>query len=94
MDFLYYSQYSIHTDTTLELMQDTLNCFHVNKDIFIDLSIQDHFNIPKVHFLSHYTDLITLFSTTNNFNTQYTECLHIDFAKDAYHATNKKDKYT
>ena len=49
---------------------------------------------PKVHFLSHYIDLITLFGMTNNFNTQYTEQLNIDLAKDAYHATNKKDEYS
>jgi hypothetical protein len=94
MDFLYYSQYSIHTDTTLGLMRDALNRFHTNKDIFIDLGVRDHFNIPKFHFLSHYIDLITLFGTTDNFNTQYTERLHIDYAKDAYAATNKKDEYT
>jgi len=93
MDFLYYSQYSIHTDTTLELMWDALNRFHTNKDIFIDLSVRNHFNIPKIHFLSHYIDLITIFGTTDNFNTQYTERLHIDYAKDAYAATNKKDEY-
>lgn len=94
MDFLYYSQYPVHTDTTLELMQDALNRFHTNKEIFIDLGVRDHFNIPKVHFLSHYIDLITLFGTTDNFNTQYTERLHIDYAKDAYAATNKKDEFT
>jgi hypothetical protein len=94
MDFLYYSQYSIHTDTTLKLMQDALNRFHTNKDIFVNLGVRDHFNIPKVHFLSHYIDLITLFGTTDNFNTQYTERLHIDYAKDTYAATNKKDEYT
>jgi hypothetical protein len=93
MDFLYYSQYSIHTDTTLELMRDALNRFHTNKDIFVDLGVRDHFNIPKLHFLSHYIDLITLFGTTDNFNTQYTERLHIDYAKNAYAATNKKDEY-
>ena len=93
MDFLYYSQYPIHTDKTLALMQDALDRFHTNKDIFIDLGIREHFNIPKVHFLSHYIDLITLFGTTDNFNTQYTERLHIDYAKDAYAASNKKDEY-
>ena len=93
MDFLYYSQYSIHTDTTLKLMRDALNRFHTNKDIFIDLGVRNHFNIPKLHFLSHYVDLITLFGTTDNFNTQYTERLHIDYAKDAYAATNKKDEF-
>ena len=93
LDFLYYSQYPIHTDTTLDLMQDALDRFHINKDIFIDLGIRNHFNIPKFHFASHYIDLVTLFGTTDNFNTQYTERLHIDYAKLAYAATNKKDEY-
>ncbi|KAJ4470135.1 hypothetical protein J3R30DRAFT_3808633 [Lentinula aciculospora] len=30
--------------------------------------------------------------TLDNFNTEYTERLHIDLAKDAYQATNKKDE--
>jgi hypothetical protein len=31
---------------------------------------------------------------TDNFNTEYTERLHIDLAKDAYEATNHKDEFT
>jgi hypothetical protein len=34
-----------------------------------------------------------LFGTTDNYNTEQMERLHIDFAKDAYHATNCKDEY-
>ncbi len=30
---------------------------------------------------------------TDNFNTEYTERLHINLAKDAFHMTNTKDKY-
>ncbi|KAH8991902.1 hypothetical protein EDB86DRAFT_3065110 [Lactarius hatsudake] len=58
-----------------------LNCIH------------NHFNIPKVHSLIHYSSSIMLFGITDNYNTEQTECLHIDFAKDAYHATNHKDEY-
>ncbi|KAI1782523.1 hypothetical protein LXA43DRAFT_1143098, partial [Ganoderma leucocontextum] len=36
---------------------------------------------------------IFLFGTTDNYNTEATERLHIDFAKDAYRATNHKDEY-
>ena len=99
MDFsLYYFQYSIHTDTTLELMPRTpsANRFHTNKDIFIDLGVRDHFNIPKVHFPGAISiDLYYPFRHhRSNFNTQYTERSHIDYAKDAYAAMNKKDEYT
>jgi hypothetical protein len=34
-----------------------------------------------------------MLGTTDNYNTEYTERLHIDYAKDAYHATNHKDKF-
>ncbi|KAJ7933521.1 hypothetical protein B0H13DRAFT_1856028 [Mycena leptocephala] len=40
--------------------------------------------------LSHY---IKLFGTTDNYNTEYTERLHIDLAKDAYRSTNFKDEF-
>jgi len=36
--------------------------------------------------------LIEYFGTTDNYNTEYTEHLHIDLAKDAYHATNFHDE--
>jgi len=36
--------------------------------------------------------LIEYFGTTDNYNTEYIEYLHIDLAKDAYHATNFHDK--
>jgi len=76
-------------------MQDTLDRFHQNKQIFIDLDICGHFdNIPKLHFLEHYLDTIILYGTTDNYNTEYTERLHIYLAKDAYHATNHKDEFS
>ena len=75
-------------------MDDALRCFHDCKDIFCALGIWESFNIPKLHWACHYSTAIQLYSTTNNVNTQYTERLHIDFAKDAYAATNRKDKFS
>jgi hypothetical protein len=37
--------------------------------------------------------MIKLLGTTDNYNTETTERLHIDLAKDAYRATNKKEYY-
>ena len=94
LDFLYLAQYPVHTDETLETLEDALARFHQAKDIFIDLGIRELFNIPKLHFVQHYVMFIRLYSTTDNFDTAYTEQLHIDFAKDAYDATNHKDEFT
>ncbi|KAJ8481391.1 hypothetical protein ONZ51_g6034 [Trametes cubensis] len=93
LDFLYLSQYPAHTSDTLSLLCDALRRFHANKDIFTQLGIRLHFKLPKLHALDHYVDSIKLFGTTDNYDTQYTERLHIDFAKDAYRATNHKDKF-
>ena len=94
LDFLYLAQYPIHMEEMLNLLEDALSHFHTNKEIFIDLGIRDGFNLPKLHFASHYVRLIKLFGTTDNYNTEYTERLHIDLAKDAYHTTNRKDEFT
>ncbi|KAJ7739261.1 hypothetical protein DFH07DRAFT_965821 [Mycena maculata] len=93
LDFLYLSQYPVHSGETLSQQDDDLKRFHDNKDIFIDLGIRSNFNLPKLHFLRHYTPGIKRFGTTDNFNTEHTERLHIDLAKDAYRATNHKDEY-
>ncbi|KAI9446288.1 hypothetical protein H4582DRAFT_2108003 [Lactarius indigo] len=93
LDFLYLAQYPVHTTETLQKMDAALQSFHDNKHIFISLGIRDNFNIPKLHFAKHYCCSIKLFGTTDNFNTEYTERLHIDLAKDAYAATNHKDKF-
>ncbi|KAF8998031.1 hypothetical protein BDQ17DRAFT_1391788 [Cyathus striatus] len=93
LDFLFFAQYPIHTDDTLLLLDHALSQFHRNKSIFVDLGIRENFNLPKLHFMSHYKRLIKLYGTTDNFNTEYTERLHIDLAKNAYRATNHKDEF-
>ncbi|KAJ7818961.1 hypothetical protein B0H14DRAFT_2169449, partial [Mycena olivaceomarginata] len=56
--------------------------FHRNKSIFVDLGLRDHSNLPKVHAMEHYHPNVQVFGTLNNCNTENTEQLHIDLAKD------------
>ena len=94
LDFLYLAEYPAHTSKTLDLMDDALKRFHANKSIFIELGIRSNFNIPKLHWITnHWRPAIERVGTSDNSDTQYTECLHIDFAKDAYCATNHKDEF-
>lgn len=94
LDFLSFAQYECHTTHTLSRLQESLSAFHDNKAVFVDLGVREHFNFPKLHSLIHYTSSIQLFGTTDNYNTEQSERLHIDFAKDAYRATNRKDEYS
>jgi hypothetical protein len=93
LDFIYLSQLPVHSTRTLDQLDEALGAFHSNKAIFIDLGIREHFNIPKLHACTHYASSIRIYGTTDNYNTQATERLHIELAKDAYRATNKKQEY-
>jgi hypothetical protein len=94
LDTLHFAQYPLHSKETLSLFEDSLQRFDENKQIFVDLGIRNNFNINKLHFLRrHYIPAIKLYGTTDNYNTEYTERLHIDLVKDAYRATNRKTKY-
>ncbi|KAN0132050.1 hypothetical protein V8E53_010087 [Lactarius tabidus] len=93
LDFLYIAQLPSQTCDTLHRLDNALARFHDNKSIFVDLGIWEHFNFPKLHSLIHYSPSIRLFGTTDNYNTEQTECLHIELAKLAFEATNRKNEY-
>ncbi|KAM6493735.1 hypothetical protein JOM56_010096, partial [Amanita muscaria] len=93
LDFLFLAQLPLHSTATLRHLRQALDQFHENKSIFLDLDIRENFEIPKLHACAHYVSSIKLYGTTDNYNTQRTEQLHIDLAKDAYRSTNRKDKY-
>ncbi|KLO11904.1 hypothetical protein SCHPADRAFT_830275, partial [Schizopora paradoxa] len=91
LEFIYYAQFQFHTDRSLDAMQSALDDFHARKDVFVRLEIREHFNIPKVHSMQHYIDSIRLLGTADGYNTELPERLHIDYAKNAYRASNKRD---
>jgi len=84
LNFIYYAQFQQHTDKTLVAMQDSLSLFHTHKHALTELRIREHFNIPKIHSLMHYVSSIRALGSADRYNTEYPECLHIDYTKDAY----------
>ncbi|KZV71346.1 hypothetical protein PENSPDRAFT_577930 [Peniophora sp. CONT] len=93
LDFVYIAQYEEASEQTLTKLTQALKRFHDNKNVFIKEGARKNFNLPKLHGLSHYADSIRLFGTADNFNTSYSERLHIDYTKNAYRSTNRKDEY-
>ena len=91
LDFIYYAHFETHTDKSLAQLDAAWFMFHENKDVFVDLGIRQHFNISKLHNIKHYLDSIRSRGTADGTNTENTERLHIDFAKEGYNASNKKD---
>lgn len=93
LDFLYLAQYPCHTTDTILQLEECLSTFHDNKQVFVDVGVREHINIPKFHSLTHYASSIRMFGTTDNYNTEQSERLHIDLTKNAYRSTNHKDEY-
>ena len=91
IDFIYYSQLQVHTSESLKSLQKVLEAFHENKNMFVIEEIQEHFNIPKIHAMIHYYVAIQSCGSLDGFNTESPEQLHIDYAKEVYRASNKKE---
>jgi hypothetical protein len=94
VEFIQFARLPVHTSATLALMDDALRCFHAHKDVFIKYNICTDFNINKIHSMSHYSKSVLELGTLDAYNTETPERLHIEFAKRAYKATNRKDFFS
>ena len=91
LDFIYYTHFECHTDSTLKRLKAVWADFHERKSIFINHGICEHFNISKLHSMQHYLHMIKSHGTADNFNMELPEQLHINIAKDTFIHTNKED---
>ncbi|KAF9245631.1 Zn-finger domain-containing protein [Melanogaster broomeanus] len=91
LDFSYFAQLKVHTEASLTELDTALATFHSHKQVFVELGVCSHFNIPKIHQLTHYVHSIRRYGSPDGFNTELPERLHIDFAKDVYQSSNKRD---
>ena len=91
LDFIYYSQFQLHTSKSIEKLEKCLKTFHENKQNFVELGIRKHFNIPKLHAIQHYAEGIRSFGSADGYNTESPERLHIDLTKAGYYASNHHD---
>ncbi|KAG8731968.1 hypothetical protein FRC10_001321 [Ceratobasidium sp. 414] len=93
MDFLYRARLPQLDDDDLDALETDLAEFHALKDIFVTKgglnTAQGWDGIPKVHMLSHYVYLIREFGTTDGYNTEVSERLHIDYVKVPYCASSR-----
>jgi hypothetical protein len=90
-DIIYLSQYPSHDEDTLCKLQDALDSWLAHRDYFIKVGVRDGFNIPKFHVLLHYIPSIRRLGSTKTYNTETFERLHIDYAKKAWRASNRRD---
>jgi len=89
VDFISYAHFKVHTECSLEKMDKAWSAIHENKEIFQELGIHKHFNIPKFHSIIHYVSAIHTHRALDGYNTESPEHLHIDFVKIPFRAGNK-----
>lgn len=58
LNFVYYAHFETHTQESLNNLQRAWTSFHQYKGVFLRNNICDHFNIPKLHSMSHYVEAI------------------------------------
>ncbi|KAJ9624432.1 hypothetical protein H2203_005167 [Taxawa tesnikishii (nom. ined.)] len=97
VDFVLLSLYHSHDDDTLRYM--TLALFRMNqhKEIFrryrpnTTEDTEGHFNFPKWHVMTHYTDMIRRLGSAPGLDTGHGEHNHVTFVKQGYKRTNRKE---
>jgi hypothetical protein len=88
--------YQSHSDTTLKFLEKSLQKFDKLKWAFEEQRLASngqqmgHFDIPKLHALTHYRTWIQQMGTLDNVNTTLTEALH-KTVKAAFCHSNKVD---
>ncbi|KAF8445152.1 hypothetical protein BDZ91DRAFT_642868, partial [Kalaharituber pfeilii] len=89
-DFCLMAQYKIHTGKTIGYMNYYLQSFHRYKDQLVKeiLEEKSHFNFPKIHLISHFSDQISNYGSLSQYSTEICESMHKEL-KDAYHRSNK-----
>ncbi|KAJ3766834.1 hypothetical protein FB446DRAFT_653160 [Lentinula raphanica] len=93
LHFIQLAQYPSHDQETLQYMKDELYTWNAYRGYFIKKEARSHFDIPKFHSLLHYVDSIQYIGSTDNSNTEAFERLHIDFAKEGWRSSNKRDYF-
>ncbi len=90
------ASYTSHNKTTIDFLQKSLIHFDKLKWVFSKQRLRQngkemgHFNVPKLHLLTHYATWIKETGTLNSVNTSQMEVLH-KRVKEAYQNSNKVD---
>lgn len=99
VDFVVLAQYTSHDEDTLRYLQHALFRINKLKDIFRHLRPIDsdtntgHFNIPKLHVMTHYAQHIRRYGSADNVDTEHSEAAHKFLVKDFFDRTNKRESF-
>ncbi|KAG9074962.1 hypothetical protein FRC06_010352, partial [Ceratobasidium sp. 370] len=98
VDCIYLARLESLSTKELEEYSESYAEFHTNRSAWIDNEsragkhgVIDHFNIPKFHNMRHVPEQVEFKGAITNYSTETMERLHIDFIKDGYQASNRRE---
>ena len=96
VDFALLAEYESHDEDTIEYLKAALYRMDKTKEAFLPYRPDDknppNFNIPKLHAISHYPEMIRVFGALMGTTTEHGERAHIP-QKNFYRRTNKREGY-
>ena len=98
VDFVLMAQYHSHDDDTLVYLEDALYRFNELKECFSRFRVSKnnehgHFNIPKLHAMTHYVEQIRSMGACDNYNSENGELAHHNIIKPLFELTNKREDW-
>lgn len=89
LEFIYLARRDVLDENSLEEMDDALNRFHENRQIFVETGVRDENSTPpRQHSMKHYVESIKLFGALNGLCTSITESKHIKAVKQPWRRSN------
>ena len=99
INFMILAQYYSHDEETLQYLEHALFWLNKLKNVFHHLQSEhsdtdvDHFNISKLHAMTHYVSQIQRYNSADNFNTEHSEIAHKHLIKIFFNCINKWEMF-
>jgi len=99
VDFVMLTQYTSHDKDTLQYLLHALFQINKLKNVFqhlrsVNLNIsEEHFNILKLHVMTHYAQHICQYGSADNIDTEHSEAAHKFLVKAFFSQTNKHKSF-
>lgn len=92
LEFCYIARQNVHTEKSINNLNDALNRFHNFREIFRTSRVRTNgFNLPRQHSLVHWRRMIWDFGAPNGLCTSITESKHIKAVKEPWRRSNRNN---
>lgn len=89
LDFCYIARKSVINERDLDALDDAVRRFHLEREIFKEVGVREHFSLPRQHSMVHYRALIEMYGVPNGLCSSITESRHIKAVKEPWRRSNR-----